>query len=122
MAKFKPFFRHDINEEVPFPSSVAPLNCTRSVTLSYNDWHPLSNHFNSLVPTGLCCESPEPKNHPETTTIHLHMDGYSHDHTIIGNDTESKEYVCTYENNCKTNPSAKSSHHDMKNNKHTKNN
>ena len=117
--KFKPLFRHDINEKVPFPSSVARLNCTCSVTLSYNDWHPLSNHFNLLVPTGPCCESPEPKNHPETTTMYLDMDGYSRDPTIIGNDHVSKEYVCMYEN--KTSPSAKSSHHDTKNNRHTKN-
>ena len=91
--KFKPLFRDDINEKVPFPSSVAPLNCTCSVALSYNDWHPISNHFNLLVPTGPCCESPEPKNHPETTTIHNDIDGYSRDRTIIGNDTLSRVFV-----------------------------
>ena len=95
--KFEPLFLQDINNKVPMPSSVARKKCTCPVTLTYNDFNPLSNHFNLLIPTGPCCECPEPKNNFETTTIHLDMDGLSHDHMPKDSDTLSKD--CMSKNN-----------------------
>ena len=81
------------------PSSVARKKCTCPVTLTYNDFNPLSNHFNLLIPTGPCCECPEPKNNFETTIIHLDMDGLSHDHMPKDSDTLSKD--CRHTKNSK---------------------
>ena len=89
--KFEPLFLQDINNKVPMPSSVARKKCTYPVTLTYNDFNPLSNHFNLLIPTGPCCECPEPKNNFETTTTHLNMDGLSHDHMPKDSNTLSKD-------------------------------
>ena len=79
------------------PSSVARKKCMCPVTLTYNDFNPLSNHFNLLIPTGPCCKCPKPKNNFENTTIHLDMDGLSHDHMPKDSDTLSKD--CMSENN-----------------------
>ena len=104
--KFEPLSLPDLNKKVPIPSL---LNCMCPVTLSYFDFDLLSNNFNLLPPIGPCCETPEPKNNFETTTIYLDND----DHT----DTASKEYIPKN----KTNTSTKLPHRDDKNNSYTKN-
>ena len=95
--KFEQLFLQDIYNKVPMASSVARKKCMCPVTLTYNDFNPLSNHFNLLIPTGPCCECPEPENNFENTTIHLDTDGLSHGHMPKDSDTLSKD--CMSENN-----------------------